>query len=109
METDHGIFKGRRLDFRKSDENRPVAIFLHRCMAGTGPGERSGGPRAYGYAHLSAFLPDVDYAIGTPVGVQQKLMRHSDIRTTMNIYGHAATEDMREAHNKIVGLALQTV
>lgn len=48
-------------------------------------------------------------AIGTPVGVQQKLMRHSDIRTTMNIYGDAASEDMREAHNKIVGLALQTV
>lgn len=48
-------------------------------------------------------------AIGTPIGVQQKLMRHSDIRTTMNIYGDAATEDMREAHNKIVGLALRTV
>jgi integrase len=48
-------------------------------------------------------------SIGTPVGVQQKLMRHSDIRTTMNIYGDAATEDMREAHNKIVGLALPTV
>jgi integrase len=48
-------------------------------------------------------------AIGTPIGVQQKLMRHSDIRTTMNIYGDAATEDMREAHNKIVGLALPTV
>jgi len=45
-------------------------------------------------------------AIGTPVGVQQKLMRHSDIRTTMNIYGDAATADMREAHGKIVGLAL---
>jgi integrase len=48
-------------------------------------------------------------AIGTTVGVQQKLMRHSDIRTTMNIYGDAATEDMREAHNKIVGLALRAV
>jgi len=47
-------------------------------------------------------------AIGTPIGVQQKLMRHSDIRTTMNIYGDAATEDMRAAHNKIVGLALNT-
>jgi len=47
-------------------------------------------------------------AIGTPVGVQQKLMRHSDIRTTMNIYGDAATEDMREAHGKIVRLALRT-
>ncbi len=26
-------------------------------------------------------------AIGTRIGVQQKLMRHSHIRTTMNIYG----------------------
>jgi len=48
-------------------------------------------------------------AIGTPVGVQQKLMRHSDIRTTMNIYGDADTAEMREANGKIVGLALQTV
>lgn len=48
-------------------------------------------------------------AIGTPIGVQQKLMRHSDIRTTMNIYGDADNADMREAHNKIVGLALRTV
>jgi hypothetical protein len=33
-------------------------------------------------------------------------MRHSDIRTSMNIYAVAASEDMREARNKIVGLAL---
>ena len=45
-------------------------------------------------------------SVGTPVGVQQRLMRHADIRTTMNIYGDAATPDMREAHDKIVGLAL---
>jgi integrase len=45
-------------------------------------------------------------SVGTPVGVQQRLMRHSDIRTTMNIYGDAVTADMAEAHGKIVGLAL---
>lgn len=45
-------------------------------------------------------------SVGTPVGVQQKLMRHSDIRTTMNIYGDAVTADMREAHQKVVNLAL---
>ena len=45
-------------------------------------------------------------SIGTPVGVQQKLMRHADIRTTMNVYGDAATADMVEAHRKVVGLAL---
>src|SRR5215469_3832074 len=45
-------------------------------------------------------------SVGTPVGVQQRLMRHSDIRTTMNVYGDAVTRDMAEAHGKIVGLAL---
>jgi integrase len=45
-------------------------------------------------------------SVGTPVGVQQKLMRHADIRTTMNLYGDAVTADMAEAHDKIVGLAL---
>jgi integrase len=40
------------------------------------------------------------------VGVQQKLMRHADIRTTMNIYGDAATEEMRQAHEKVVRLVL---
>jgi len=52
---------------------------------------------------------DVIDAVGTPIGVQQKLMRHADIRTTMNIYGDAASADMREAHGKIVQLALQPV
>jgi integrase len=45
-------------------------------------------------------------SVGTPVGVQQKLMRHADIRTTMNVYGDATTDEMTEAHSKVVGLAL---
>jgi len=45
-------------------------------------------------------------SVGTPVGVQQRLMRHADIRTTMNVYGDAATEDMAKAHSKVVRLAL---
>jgi len=45
-------------------------------------------------------------SVGTPIGVQQKLMRHSDIRTTMNIYGDAVTPDMREASGKVATLAL---
>lgn len=45
-------------------------------------------------------------SVGTPVGVQQRLMRHADIRTTMNIYGDAVTDDMTKAHGKIVRLAL---
>jgi integrase len=45
-------------------------------------------------------------AVGTPIAVQQKLMRHSDIRTTMNIYGDVVTDEMDQAHSKVVGLAL---
>jgi integrase len=48
-------------------------------------------------------------SVGTPVGIQQRLMRHSDIRTTMNQYGDAMTEDMREANEKVVRLALRSV
>jgi len=45
-------------------------------------------------------------SVGTPVGVQQRLMRHADIRTTMNIYGDVVTPDMREASRKVARLAL---
>ena len=43
---------------------------------------------------------------GTSFGVQQKLMRHADIRTTMNIYGDAATEDMKQTHSQVVRMVL---
>jgi len=66
---------------------------------------------AAGIGHLSTHAFRHTYrtwldSVGTPIGVQQKLMRHADIRTTMNIYGDAGTADMAEAHGKIVGLAL---
>jgi hypothetical protein len=32
-------------------------------------------------------------------------MRHGDIRTTMNIYGDVVTDEMQQAHSKVVGLA----
>ncbi len=45
-------------------------------------------------------------AVGTPIAVQQKLMRHSDIRTTLNIYGDVVTNEMAEAHSRVVRLAI---
>lgn len=48
-------------------------------------------------------------SVGTPVGVQQKLMRHSDIRTTMNIYGDVVSEDARQASQKVAQLAVRVV
>jgi integrase len=43
-------------------------------------------------------------SVGTPIAVQQKLMRHSDIRTTMNIYGDVVDDRMKEAHSKVAAL-----
>jgi integrase len=43
---------------------------------------------------------------GAPVGVQQKLMRHAQISTTMNVYGNALMEAKREANTKVVRKAL---
>ena len=45
-------------------------------------------------------------AVGTPIAVQQRLMRHSDIRTTMDIYGDVATDEMGQRTPRLWGLAL---
>jgi site-specific recombinase XerD len=50
-------------------------------------------------------LADKD-AVGTTLAVQQKMMRHADIRTTLNIYGDVVTDEMEQAHRKVVSLAL---
>jgi len=39
---------------------------------------------------------------GAAIGTQKDLLRHSDISTTMNVYGHSLTVDMRKAHEKLV-------
>ena len=47
-------------------------------------------------------------AVGTPVVVQQKMMRHADIRTTFNIYGDVVTDEMNTASSKVAELVFQT-
>jgi len=37
-----------------------------------------------------------------PVGAQQKLMRHANISTTMNVYGGAFMEAKRKANTSVV-------
>ena len=46
-------------------------------------------------------------AVGTPVAVQQKMMRHADIRTTFNIYGDVVTDEMTTASSKVAELAFR--
>ena len=46
-------------------------------------------------------------SVGTSMGVRQKLMRHAQIATTMNVYGDAMMESKRAANSKIVQMALR--
>jgi hypothetical protein len=39
---------------------------------------------------------------GAPIGVQQKLMRHSNVSTTMNVYGRASLRAKQQANSKVV-------
>jgi hypothetical protein len=43
------------------------------------------------------------------MSVQQGLMRHSDIGTTMNTYGRALPESTRQANSKVVTMVMHKV
>jgi integrase len=45
-------------------------------------------------------------AAGTSIAVQQKLMRHADIRTTLNVYGDVVTDEMQKANTKVAEMVL---
>jgi integrase len=44
--------------------------------------------------------------LGVDVKVQQELLRHADIRTTMNVYTQAVSEQKRTAHSSVVRMVL---
>jgi integrase len=69
--------------------------------------------KAAGIGHISSHAFRHTYrswldAVKTPIAVQQKMMRHTDIRTTMNVYGDVVTDEMSTAGLKVAGLAFQT-
>jgi integrase len=66
-----------------------------------------------GIAHVSSHCFRHTYrswldALGSPIGLQQRMMRHSSITTTAN-YGDTVASDLREAHEKVVERALRHV
>jgi integrase len=44
---------------------------------------------------------------GAPMTVQQELMRHASIQTTMNVYGRAMADGKRQANSKVVQMVLE--
>jgi integrase len=39
--------------------------------------------------------------------VQQKLMRHSNVATTMNVYGNASLKAKQEANSRVVRMVMR--
>ena len=90
------------------------------------PSPRTGGPRSAAMLRQKGLKPiarelglgDVGFHAlrhacrswlssgGAAVGTQKDLLRHSDISTTMNVYGHALSEDMRRAHEELAAKLL---
>ncbi len=46
-------------------------------------------------------------ATEAPFGVQQKLMRHAQVATTMDVYGNALMESKPAANSKVVRMVLK--
>jgi integrase len=46
---------------------------------------------------------------GAPMKVQQELMRHASIQTTMNVYRQAMASSKHEANSKVVKMVLKPV
>jgi len=44
--------------------------------------------------------------LGVDLKVQQELLRHADVRTTLNVYTQAINEHKRAAHSSVVRLVL---
>ncbi|HEX4032615.1 MAG TPA: tyrosine-type recombinase/integrase [Terracidiphilus sp.] len=44
---------------------------------------------------------------GAPIGVQQKLMRHANVSTTMNVYGNASLKAKQQANSKVVQMVMK--
>lgn len=67
--------------------------------------ERAGLPRIGWHTFRHTFSSWLR-ANGEDIKVQQELLRHADVRTTLNIYTQANSEQKRRAHSRIVQLVL---
>ncbi len=63
---------------------------------------------SYRLAQFSPFVLHTVSFVQVDLKVQQELLRHSDIRTTMNIYTQAVPDAMREANSRVVEMVLPT-
>ena len=67
--------------------------------------EKIGFPGIGWYTFTNTYRSFLDET-GAPIGVQQKLMRHSNVATTMNVYGNASLRAKQQADSKVVQMVI---
>ncbi len=68
-------------------------------------GEKIGFPGIGWHTFTNTYRSFLDET-GAPIGVQQKLMRHSNVATTMNVYGNASLRAKQQADSKVVQMVI---
>jgi integrase len=94
-------------------------VFASPVNLGRLPYSYTGTRRILGYASEAAGLGHITThafrhtyrswldAVKTPIAVQQKMMRHASIITTMDVYGDVVTDEARTASVKVAELAFR--
>jgi hypothetical protein len=90
--------QSRELEFFTPHTNPNAATTA--CTSGTG--SQSTGEDRRGKLPRCQMCSIGGRSYGAPLGVQQKLMRHANISTTMNVYGGAFMEAKRKANTSVV-------
>lgn len=85
----------------------PVASSLRQSRPEP-PAERAGIGKV-GWHTFRHTYSTLLHALGTKPAVQKELLRHADIRTTMNVYTQAMSDDKREAVSKVARTLCQTI
>jgi len=106
LEADLQVFGSKRLDIRFAVSTRSAALVVRPGLARLQKAASAAGIGTLGTHSLRHTYRSLLDSAGTPLAVQKKLMRHTDIRTTMNVYGDVITNQESEALAKIARLAL---
>jgi len=78
---------------------RPIC-YTHIWESLDAASKKAGIPHVSSHAFRNAFRSWLD-SLGLPVGLQQRMMRHASVTTTMDHYGTAMQSDMRTAHERV--------
>lgn len=70
------------------------------------PAARRAGLGDIGWHNLRHTFSSLLRANGEDIKVQQELLRHADVRTTMNVYTQADSDQKRQAHSRVVRMML---